>query len=172
MFGLSTVAFEAICAGVVALGLFVGGMVTDHKIGADALDKLKAQYAQQLATATAQAAAEQKRNDDAALAVAQSQALAQDKIATSIKGVLASVPVHVTVKVMPCISYGFIRVLDAAILGVSPESLSLPPGKSDDTCSALTAPIVAAAIIANYGTARANAEQLNALIALLRQELK
>lgn len=70
--------------------------------------------------------------------------------------------VHETT-VVGCITLGFVRVLDAAVLGVTPASLPLTPGSTDDTCSPLKAADLAGAIIENYGVARSNAAQLDAL---------
>lgn len=68
-----------------------------------------------------------------------------------------------------CIPFGFVRVLDAAGFGVTPAELPLPAGKSDDDCSPLDWAPLAQALLTNIGEARANAEQLNALSALLKR---
>lgn len=78
------------------------------------------------------------------------------------------VPRYVTVH-HACLGYGFVRVLDAAGLGVSPDQLPLPAGATDDTCSPLDPAAVAQALVSNIGECRANAEQLNALSALTRK---
>jgi hypothetical protein len=54
-------------------------------------------------------------------------------------------------------------VLDAAALGVDPDTLSLAPGQSDGSCAPVKASDLAASVAGNYGAARANAEQLTAL---------
>ena len=61
-------------------------------------------------------------------------------------------------------------VLDAASLGADPDALSLPAGQSDGACAPVAADVLAANVAANYGAARSNAEQLNALEAWIRAE--
>lgn len=68
------------------------------------------------------------------------------------------------------IPMGFVRVLDAASLGADPDTLSLAPGQSDDSCAPVTAARLAASVAANYAIARENAEQLNALQAWNRTQ--
>ncbi len=70
---------------------------------------------------------------------------------------------HVTPN-SPCITLGFIRVLDAEVLGVSADDLPLAAGQSDDACSPLSTAAVAERIVRNFGIARQNAEQLDGLI--------
>lgn len=53
--------------------------------------------------------------------------------------------------------------------GVSPANLALPASKSDQSCSPFSYDDLARTISSNYASARANAEQLNALIALVRK---
>jgi hypothetical protein len=60
-------------------------------------------------------------------------------------------------------------VLDAAVHGVIADSLALPAGKSDDACTGVDAAALARSIVDNYGAAKLNSEQLNALIAVTRQ---
>jgi hypothetical protein len=61
-------------------------------------------------------------------------------------------------------------VLDAASLGADPDGLPLAAGQSDGACAPVTAAALAANVAANYGTARSNAEQLNALEAWIKAE--
>lgn len=67
--------------------------------------------------------------------------------------------------IVGCITYGFVRVLDAEVFGIGPADMSIPAGITDNTCSPIEAVALANSIIANYGAARANAEQLNSLSA-------
>ena len=64
---------------------------------------------------------------------------------------------------VPCISNGMLRVHDAAVLGVDPSTILPPAASPDDACSTVAASDFMADVAANYGIARANAEQLNAL---------
>jgi hypothetical protein len=81
--------------------------------------------------------------------------------------ILVEVPRYVT-KDQACITYGFIRVLDAAAHGVDPATLNLPAGKSDGTCAPLEPAVVASKLVANITAAKLNAEQLDALSAVVR----
>lgn len=67
-----------------------------------------------------------------------------------------------------CVPFGLVRVLDAAALGLHPSALALPAGKSDADCTTIDYVALATNVIGNYGAARANAEQLNALIGSVR----
>ena len=158
-----------IMLGVVA-GLIGVGAFEQHKIDANSLTSLKADYAKQSAAALAKGAAIQQENDNRAIAAASAEAAVQASRVAALQQELDGVQKHVTTKAIPCISYGLVRVLDAAVLGVSPDALSLPPGKSDDTCSPITATELAVSIVSNYGAALGNAEQLAALQALLRKQ--
>ena len=64
---------------------------------------------------------------------------------------------------VPCVSNGMLRVHDAAVLGRDPGEILPPAGQPDDACSSVAAADFMATIAANYGAARQNAEQLNAL---------
>lgn len=88
------------------------------------------------------------------------------KVQDQITEVIKDVPKHVPPSSDPgrCVTYGFVRTIDAAILGVRPSELQLPAGKSDTDCSPLEASAVATGIVENVGIARQNAVQLNALI--------
>ena len=54
-------------------------------------------------------------------------------------------------------------MLNAAAEGRDPADYQLPAAVSDESCTALTNADVAASVVGNYGIARQNAEQLNAL---------
>lgn len=170
MFGLSSIAIEAIGAAIVALLIFAGGMKLEYDLDAAKITKMELSYAQAQQKAVAEAAAKQKAEDDQATAAATSEAANQSQLATSLQQQLAEVKSHVTSKPITCITWGFVRVLDAAVSGISASSINLGPGKSDDACSPFTADQLAAFVVQNYGIARANAEQLNALQDLLRKQ--
>lgn len=112
----------------------------------------------------------QKAQDAITLASALKEATAQTKIVTRTRTLTQEVPRYVTVQqdAVACISYGLVRVLDAAATGRDPSDLELPAGQSDDACTTLTASDLARGVIENYGVAQQNAEQLDALIADIR----
>ena len=167
MFGLASSLSAKLAAAAVALGFaFTGGAILMHKIDNARYEALQLQYARAQQQAIAAAQAEQKRLDDIALAAAQSEAATQAAMTARAKRQLLEIRRHVTDR--PCVSFGLVRVLDAAVHGVLADTLALPAGKSDDTCAPVDAATLARSISDNYAAARANAEQLNALIAVLR----
>lgn len=128
------------------------------------------------AEALRKVAATQHAVDMEATQGAVAEAAAQNRIITRTITVTQEVPHYVTVQAdaVSCIPYGLVRVLDAAALAgpngsVSPGDLALPAGQSDDACSPVKASVLAASVVANYGTAAQNAEQLNALEAWVHQ---
>lgn len=172
MFGLSTIAVEAIAAAVVALLIFGGGMKAGIDIEADKYDKLKANYATAQAQATADAARKQMAVDGAALDAAAQETKAQAARAAQLMTELANAKNHISVKTITanCVPYGFLRVLYASSHGVTTDSLALPTGRTDGSCAPIGWTDLAAAIIHDYGQANANAGQLNALTDLLRKQ--
>ena len=172
MFGLSTIAVEAIAAAVVALLIFGGGMKAGIDIEADKYDKLKASYAIAQQKATAAAAAQQMAVDRAALDAAAQETKAQSDRAAALTKELVNAKNHISIKTISanCVPYGFLRVLYAGGHGVTADSLALPAGSTDATCSPVGWLDVATAILHDYGQANANATQLNALTDLLRKQ--
>lgn len=159
-------------AGSIISGLSVGTIV--HKVDQAAYNALQSRYdARELAwvkqkgEAEKRAAALQKAQDDVSLAHAVSQAQAQERVVYRTQKVLQEVPHYVTPAqdARGCVTYGLVRVLDAAALGVDPGTLQLPAGKSDDTCSPIAPSALASSVAGNYGVAWQNAEQLDGLIA-------
>lgn len=91
----------------------------------------------------------------------------QTRIVTRTRTLLQKVNVYVPVST-PCVPWGVVRLHDAAVLGVDPGTLQAPPGAADDACSPFTAAQLMAAVVANYGAADQNAQQLNDLETNLR----
>lgn len=179
-----------------ALGFFTGGASTwviylllaaasagagayaTHRFDLATIDSLKLAQQQAIITAQDEAIKKQRAIDAQNWSAAAAEAQAQQTITTRTVTIEKEVPkyVHDFVPVpgetqtitVGCITYGFVRVLDAAALGVDPASLDLAPGQSDDTCTALKDTDLASAIVENYGIANGNAEQLDALIASVK----
>lgn len=157
-----------IVAIVVGLGAAAGGYYVAHKAGEAKIAALELRMATASVKAVKEAAEEQQRLDriglDAALA------LGKTTLAIEVGTVklVTEIEHHVKVTSIPCVPYGLIRVLDAAVLGYSAESLALPAGQSDDSCALVDAQVLAKSIASNYGTANANAAQLDALSAYVR----
>lgn len=148
---------------VTALG---AGYVT-HRFDNVRYITLEAKYASAESEAKDQQAAKLKLIHDHGEVIAGLSAIKQGEITTRTIINLKEVTryVHET-KIVGCITYGFVRVLDAQVHGVSPADLPLPAGLTDDACAPVDAVALANSIVANYGAAKANAEQLNSLAAL------
>jgi hypothetical protein len=128
----------------------------------------------QLADATAQTAAVQKakdlqaRQDKTAMNGAVAEAYAQGKL----DGARQSIPTEVVKHVkdtVPCISYGLVRVLNGYAEGHGAADESIASGQPDDACAPVSWRAFASDISDDYVTGLKNAEQLNALIANVRQ---
>lgn len=158
---------------------FGGGVCVTHHWDAGDIAALQTKIAtiqrddaRAKADALAVAADRMRRADAISLNSAVAEAAAQQKLADQKFLIAKEVHRHVASNGnnRMCITYGLVRVLDAASLGADPDVLSLPAGRSDDACASLTAAALAANVAANYVTARANAEQLNALQAWIQAE--
>lgn len=162
MFGLSNLYSFLIVGGLSAViaGAGIGTVV--HKIDSAAYHKLELGIKTAEAEALKRVVIITQRQDKIALDAAVTEAAAQQKIIVQTQVITKEVVRHVKVD-SPCITFGFIRVYDAAVFGVSPDTLPLPAGQLDGTCAPLSPPAVASAIAENTGRARANAEQLDAL---------
>ncbi len=166
---LSGIQGYLIVALVTGFGSAAGGYYVAHKIGQAEMLGIQMRALKAGAEAVAQAATEQKRLDHIGL----DAALALDHQVLTIEvgsvQLITEIERHVTVQSIACVPYGLVRVLDAAVLGRSAESLALPAGQSDGTCAPIDAPTLARSIAANYGAARLNAAQLDALSATVSQ---
>lgn len=146
----------------------LGGLaaVTQVRLSAAHLElaNYKADYFKDLANARSTAAADQKAIDSAITAAAVADAEGQVRIVTRTTTLKEKVPVYVKDN-STCITVGLIRVLDAAALGVDPETLDLRSGESNESCADISAVTLAQSVNGNYGLCHANAEQLNNLAA-------
>ncbi len=140
----------------------IGTGIVIHKIDHAHYADLELSY--QLATGAAlkQALSRQKAEDAIVLAGAVAEAKSQQQIGAVTIETTKEIVRHVSDH-SNCITLGLVRVLDAEVLSVAPGSLSLASGQSDDTCAPIKASALATSIVANYGIALQNAEQLNAL---------
>lgn len=145
------------------LALVAGTAYVTHRVELARYDELQLAYDKAKSQAVAEAHALQLQEDAAAeaadLANARAQVTILDQTVTLTRQVNHYVPDHS----LPCIPVGFVRLLDAAALGVDPASLPLAAGQSDATCSTVNADDLASSVIGNYGIARSNAERLDAL---------
>jgi hypothetical protein len=142
--------------------------VIEHQKGLLVAEKLAHQKA--VSDALVWATEKQKVYDNEAIKSArldadQQRALASD--ASERARALAAIPPRVLVR--GCITYEFVRHLDAAIVAHGPASaLPLPAGKPSDTCAPVDAVTVVRWLLGIVETAQANGQQLNDLIAFFR----
>lgn len=136
----------------------------DAHVAADAKEAAarKDAYDKAVADAVAKEKAQAEANTKAAVAEAEAQQKIVVRTQTTVKEVPTYVPTEVDQRT--CVTYGLVRVLDAAASGRSPADLELPAGQSDDACAPVTASALAANVASNYGVALQNAQQLDALI--------
>lgn len=164
MFGLPfTVPSWALKAlGILAVVVFIGFAVHEWKlaIAGEAVAKVETvavQHARHVEVASSQ------------LSTRTSTAEATTQAAIVAKGRVIHDKVYVHVQdhlpASGCITYGFLRHLDAAGLGLDPSDVGSPAGQPDDACAPLSPRDAAATIGDRLTDARANAEQLDALIA-------
>ena len=170
MFGLSLATIKLIVYAIIAAVLLGGVAYVKHEwdAGQAARHQVAARAAQDRAVAASEkivvsSAAAQEKTAQAALA-------AQTVV------IVKRIPVYVSTKAPPaghpavgCITYGLLRLHDAAVLGVSPDDLPAA-GQLDDACSPVAPSDFASTIARNYAAARANAEQLDALEADIREQ--
>jgi hypothetical protein len=151
---------------------FGGGAFAAHRWDAGAIEALKLAQAKADATTLATRLAVVEAQDRVSLAAALNEARAQQKLADEKTLIPHEVRIHVSKAIdrSTCVSYGLVRVLDAAALGADPAALALPAGQSDGACAPVAASALATAVAENYVSASQNAEQLNALEAWVAAE--
>lgn len=151
----------AIGVGLLALVASTAKVTADIYQGR--IDELKLGYVEAEKKAVELALARQKAQNEIDKNAAVNEAEAQTTIVERTHTITEKVPVYVPVSTKCPVTAGFIRVLDAAVLGVSPGDIPLPAGQSDDSCAAVDPRTLALNIVANYGTCHANAQQLTSL---------
>lgn len=171
VFGLRALSIAAAVA--FGLGAAGGGYIT-HAVDQHKYDQLVIDHATAQAKAVAAAREDERKTAKLSSDNGQKAAVADQKIVYRTNTIIKEVPTHVTPQTdaRVCVPVGLVRLLDAAALGIEPSDLVLPAGQSDDTCSAVKASDLARSVARNYGTARQNAEQLNQLIADIRERLR
>lgn len=159
--GSSIAATILVYVAVYAAGGASGAWVT-HKVDSAAYAALVAANTKAQLVAVQKAKDVQAATDKIALDAAVAEAAAQQKIVVQhdviTQEITKYVPVHVT-----CITYGIVRLLNAASIGADPANVTHPAGQSDDACAPISPRALATNIIANYSIALQNAEQLNSL---------
>jgi hypothetical protein len=156
----------ALLAGLLLAGA-AGGAWTTHKIDNSRYLSLELSYAKAQKAAEDAVRAEQKRLDDIATQAARSEAAAQAARAEVARRQLAEVQNNAA-KNAYNLRLGFIRLLVAGSRGVDVNSLAYPTGKSANSRQGYSDADVATAVLGSFQACRANAGQLDALIAFYR----
>ncbi len=158
---LQTIKWVAIGVGILALVAGTAKVTADIYQGKIA--EMKAGYIEAEKKAVELALARQKAQNEVDKNAAVNEAKAQNKIVEVTHTIREKVPVYVPTATKCAVTVGFVRVLDAAVLGVSPGDIPLAAGQSDDSCAAVDPRTLALNIVANYGACHANAQQLTSL---------
>jgi hypothetical protein len=158
---------KLILAAVFALVLYGSGVYTGWELGGVRYSDLKAADAALDAVNVKMAAATQHQLDQNSIAAANADAaLARQQAALA----------HAQIKVVHdyvtkfqdahnCITYGLLRVYDAAAIGTTPGTLSLPAGATDDSCAPnIVSSQLADGIVRNFARYRLVAGRFNELI--------
>lgn len=159
--------------GLVVAMLAVAGYAVDrvqHNLDQAKLDQLIAADDKAALEAQTKIAQLTRQQTDLANAASQHDVEVQTRIVNHTITLTKEIPHYVSLAPTPCISYGLVRVLDAAVLQADPDALPLPAGATDDTCSPITAADLAQSVVSNYAAAQANAQQLNDLETSIRSE--
>ena len=148
---------------VIAAVIFGCGMRLMSQLDAGSIAKYKATIAAQTAVVKQVTAVTTLITKDDQTKELMAQNVVSDQTKTITKEITRYVPRPGPSVSVPCVSNGMLRVHDAAVLGVDPSTILPPAASPDDACSTVAASDFMADVAANYGIARANAEQLNAL---------
>lgn len=167
---MSSWGYLVIAAALFTLGGAVGSGITEVRWDAKYQRHLRAD-----AVAVNKAVEEARKQEREAAAKSEAAAVnaakADRQIEVQTRTLVKEVPRYVTAHqdAVGCVTYGLLRVYDAAILGVEPSTLELPAGKSDDACSPVKPSDLGRSLADNVGVSRQNAAQLDALIANVRE---
>jgi hypothetical protein len=126
------------------------------------IDSILAKYALAQAEAADLRREVESKRSAVTVASAIEQAEVQTVIVEKIVKVKEEIPIYVQ-DTSACITYGLVRVLDAAVHGVGPAELPLPAGQSDDSCAPFGAVALARSVVHNYGLAHQNSGELTGL---------
>lgn len=169
MFGLSTLGIKLILIGVMVTAVLGAGWAVVHSIQTAAVKSIVAEDTAHTAKVEAAAAKIDAKQSDIDAHSAEVSATHQATLAKQAAVVKAKVRTHVhepaptAPRVVGCVTYGLVRQLDAAALGVDPDTLALPAGTTDDACAPVENADLAAVVGDNYATYRAIAQELTDL---------
>lgn len=151
---------------IVALVAAFGTGWLTWKVADARYQKMLAGYAEAARKATETALAQERANAQIALEEANRQAAEQARLVAEARETQTEIVRYVNVPVtkvisQSCIPYGLIRVLSDSASGSGALRMSLPSGKSDDSCAPVDWKSFAGWIANNNSIARSNAAQLN-----------
>ncbi len=162
----ATVEAKLIAGAVAALFFIALGFSGGWEIQSIRIADMKAADAAQEALNVKMAALTQGKLDQNAIAAANADAAAARALAATVRAQVKVVHDYVTKyqDAHNCITYGLLRVYDAAAIGTDAGTLSLPPGVTDDTCSPdVVSSALADGIVRNFGRYRVVAKRFNEL---------
>jgi hypothetical protein len=149
-------AIKGTLVGVSALALVVGSATVTHKVDLASYEKLQlsqAAHANDTLVHSLDLLGKQVQvNADLDL----KYGAADQQIMYVTQTVLKEIPIHVTAETdrkYP-VPYGTIRVLDAEVLGVDPNSLALPSGAGDGDTAPVANSVLAGTTTTNYATCK------------------
>lgn len=150
--------------------LYLVGAIASAAVGAMGMAKIKngeiagihLAHERAINEAIVRAQADQRDADQVVIDLTAAEAKGQDRIVEVFRTIEKEVSIYVQ-DTSACITYGLIRVLDAAALGADPESLLLAPGQYNDTCAPVKASDLARNVAGNYEASHRNAQQLGTL---------
>lgn len=179
MFGLDYAKIAVLVGAMVAGGLLVHQLdkgtiehqkgLVEHQKGLVTEEKLKHETA--VREALVWATQKQRSYDDVAITVARTDAARQQDLASDAsERVRALQSIQPRTLVRGCITYEFVRHLDAAIIATGAASaLPIPAGKHNDTCAPVDAVAVERWILGIIASHQMNAQQLTDLQGFIRQ---
>lgn len=159
MFNLSTITslFSNLTGGIyIYIALFLAGLgmggYGGYRLEVGNLNALKLADANAMIQAVSQAKISQTASDTISKNLAVNLAKQTQQLQDQQKVTVIEIPKYVTLKqdATSCITYGLIRVLNATILQSSPDSIPLPSGKSNDSCTKINSSSLAESITDNY----------------------
>lgn len=148
-----------------ALFLFVA--VVSHASGAYFMAKIKngqiaeiqLAHEEQRHQAFMEGRARQLKSDAATRTISDDFHVTNVKIIRQTERIKQEIPIYVQDD-STCITWGLVRVLDAAAAGADPDALALEAGTSNETCAGVGWRSLASTIVGNYGKYHEVADQL------------
>lgn len=159
--------YVATAAGAAAIAGYLAFSIT-NAYNQNVIKDLKLADANAQVDAVQTALLEQKVLDGIRLDAAVAEAEAQQHIVVQHETITREIPIYVK-DTSTCITFGLVRLLHSAALGLDPASDNYTSGQPDDACAPLSWTALAADYSDDLATGRSNAEQLTALQAYISE---